>query len=48
VLSGDFTPAAGATPAACSGTTVVVGADGTATIHVAPEAALALHVAAKL
>lgn len=48
VLSGDFTPAAGATPAACSGTTVMIGADGTAAIQVAPETALALHAAAKL
>jgi alpha-amylase len=48
VLSGDFMPAAGATAPSCSGTTVTVGADGTAAVTLAPETALALHVAAKL
>jgi alpha-amylase len=48
VLSGDFSAASGATAAACSGTVVEVGADGTAALNVAPDTALALHVAAKL
>jgi alpha-amylase len=47
VLSGDFTPAAGATPASCSGSVVEVDASGNANLDVAPETALALHINAR-
>jgi alpha-amylase len=48
VLSGDFTPAAGATPASCTGTVIEVDASGSATLNVAPETAIAIHVNARL
>jgi alpha-amylase len=48
VLSGDFTPARGATPASCSGTIVEVGASGSISLNVAAETALAIHTGAKL
>ena len=48
VLSGDFTPAAGATPASCTGTVIEVDASGSATLNVAPETAIAIHVSARL
>ncbi len=48
VLSGDFTAGSGAGAAACSGTVVEVGADGTASLNVPADTAVALHVAAKL
>lgn len=48
VLSGDFTAASGPNAAACSGTVVEVGADGTASLNVPADSAVALHVAAKL
>lgn len=48
VLSGDFSAASGATAAACSGTIVEVGADGTAMLNVPADTAVALHAAAKL
>jgi alpha-amylase len=43
-----FVPAAGAAPATCSGTAIVVGADGTASITLARRTAVALHIRAKL
>jgi alpha-amylase len=48
VLSGDFTPAQGATPPSCSGDTLDVDASGNVSLQLAPETALALHVDAKL
>ena len=48
VLSGDFTPARGAAPASCSGTTVEIDASGNIDLDVAPETALAIHASAKL
>lgn len=50
VAAGEYTPAAGATPASCSGPTVVVGPapDGMATISLDPLGAVALHVGAQL
>ncbi len=44
----DFTAAVGATPAACSGPAIVVGADGTASIPLTRRSAVALHTRAKL
>jgi alpha-amylase len=43
-----FTPAAGGTPAACSGAPTVVAADGSATIVLTGRMAVALHTRAKL
>jgi alpha-amylase len=50
VSAGDYTPAGGATPATCSGPTVVVGAapDGMATITLNAQGAVALHIGARL
>jgi alpha-amylase len=48
ILSGDFTAAAGATPASCTGTVVEVDATGSVTLQVAAETALAIHANAKL
>jgi alpha-amylase len=50
VAEGDYTPAAGATPASCSGPTVVVGPapTGNAAITLDPQGAVALHVGARL
>lgn len=48
VLSGDFAPAAGATPASCSGDVVEVDASGSVNLDLAAETAVALHVDAKL
>ena len=48
VLSGDFTAAAGASPASCSGGVVEVDAMGNATLALPAESAVALHVNAKL
>jgi alpha-amylase len=48
VLSGDFAPAQGATPASCSGTAVEVDASGSISLNVAAETALAIHASAKL
>ncbi len=51
VLSGDFTPASGpanAKPATCSGTVIDVDASGSATVELAAETAIAIHVGAKL
>ena len=43
-----FAPAAGSTPASCSGAPVVVSADGSASITLTRRSAVALHIAAKL
>ncbi|HYW51674.1 MAG TPA: hypothetical protein VE861_13760, partial [Gemmatimonadaceae bacterium] len=43
-----YTPAAGGTPATCSGPAVVVGADGAASIALSRRTAVALHRNAKL
>jgi alpha-amylase len=48
VLSGDFTPAAGATPASCSGAVVEVDETGAVSLELAAETALAIHASAKL
>ncbi|HEX2873501.1 MAG TPA: alpha-amylase family protein [Polyangiaceae bacterium] len=48
VLSGDFAPAQGATPASCSGAAVEVDATGNISLNVAAETALAIHASAKL
>ncbi|HXK17211.1 MAG TPA: alpha-amylase family protein [Polyangiaceae bacterium] len=48
VLSGDFVPAAGASNASCGGTVVEVDASGKATLTIAPESAIAIHVNARL
>jgi alpha-amylase len=48
VLSGDFTPAQGATPASCSGNTVEVDAAGKAALAIPAETALAIYADAKL
>jgi alpha-amylase len=48
ILSGDFTAAAGATPASCTGTVVEVDATGSVTLQLAAETALAIHANAKL
>lgn len=44
----EFTPAAGSTPASCTGAPIVVGADGSASIVFARRTAMAIHVRAKL
>ena len=44
----NFTPAAGSTPAACSGAPIVVSADGSASITLTRRSAVALHTRAKL
>ncbi len=43
-----YTKAVGSTPAACSGTPVIVGADGTASITLTRRSAVALHVNARV
>jgi alpha-amylase len=48
VLSADFGPAAGATPASCSGTVVDVDTAGSANFNVPADGATAIHVGAKL
>lgn len=48
VLSGDFSPAAGTTPASCSGNVVEVDAAGSINLDLPAETALALHADAKL
>ena len=48
ILSGDYLPAEGGTPATCAAAVVTVDADGNAAISVAPETALALSAVAKL
>jgi alpha-amylase len=48
VLSGDFTPVAGATPASCTGTVVEVDATGSVSLQLTTETALAIHTNAKL
>lgn len=48
VLSGDYTPAAGATPARCTGAVVEVDGSGSVSLELAAETALAIHINAKL
>jgi len=48
VLSGDFVPAAGATPASCSGNVVEVDAAGSINLDLPAESALAIHAGAQL
>ena len=44
----EFTPAAGSTPASCTGAPIVVAADGSASIALTRRSAVAIHVRAKL
>jgi alpha-amylase len=48
VISGEFTPAAGSTPASCAGSVITVDAQGRAAITVGSFAAAAIHANAKV